>query len=139
MTETDYGSEWRSLAVNLIGQLLTKVEELDKRCEMQLMQLSDLKKQHHELALKVGHLEYEIDRDEDNPPQQHCLEAMDEVSKATQVSLVERVRNRIASEYDPADYCYDEARAAIREVAAWFREQRIVVPASALEEVAHDD
>jgi len=37
-------------------------------------------------------------------------------------SLVERVRNVIASEYDPKDYCWDEARAVIREVAAWLRE-----------------
>ena len=37
-------------------------------------------------------------------------------------SLVEKVRNVIASEYDPADFCWDEARAAIREVAAWLRE-----------------
>lgn len=35
--------------------------------------------------------------------------------------LVERVRNAIASEYEPADYCWDEARAAIREVAAWIK------------------
>ena len=34
-------------------------------------------------------------------------------------SLVERVRNAIASEHDPKDYCWDEARAAIREVIAW--------------------
>ena len=34
-------------------------------------------------------------------------------------SLVERVRNVIASEYDPKDYCWDEARAAIREVSRW--------------------
>ena len=37
-------------------------------------------------------------------------------------SLVKRVRNAIASEYDPKDYCWDEARAAIREVAAWLNE-----------------
>jgi len=34
-------------------------------------------------------------------------------------SLVERVCNVIASEYDPKDYCWDEACAAILEVAAW--------------------
>jgi hypothetical protein len=38
-------------------------------------------------------------------------------------SLVERVRNAISSEYDPKDYCWDEARAAIREVAAWLQER----------------
>jgi hypothetical protein len=77
MTETEYDSEWRKLAVNLIGQLLTKVEELDKRCEVQLMQLSDLQERHHRLTLQVGHLEYEMIKDEDEPPQQYCLEAME--------------------------------------------------------------
>ena len=38
-------------------------------------------------------------------------------------SLVEQVRNAIASEYDPKDYCWDEACAAIRVVATWLREQ----------------
>lgn len=32
-------------------------------------------------------------------------------------SLVGRVRNAIASEYDPKDFCWDEARAAIRVIA----------------------
>ncbi len=41
-------------------------------------------------------------------------------------SLVERVRNAIASEYNPADFCWDEARAAIREVAAWMTSNRDV-------------
>ena len=46
-------------------------------------------------------------------------------------SLVERVRNAIACEYDPKDYCWDEARAAIREVAAWLRDThaRVQIPA----------
>ena len=51
-------------------------------------------------------------------------------------SLVERVRNVIASEYDPKDYCWDEARAAIREVAAWLHAARIWEAADLLEQEA---
>jgi hypothetical protein len=58
-------------------ELRARVETLEKRCEVQLMQLSDLQDRHHRLALRVGHLEYELVRDEDDLPQQHCLEAMD--------------------------------------------------------------
>jgi len=58
-------------------ELRAEVETLEKRCEVQLMQLSDLQERHHRLTLQVGHLEYELDRDDDEEPQQHCLEAMD--------------------------------------------------------------
>lgn len=34
---------------------------------------------------------------------------------------MEQVRNAIASEYDPKDYCWDEARAAIRVIAEALR------------------
>lgn len=34
-------------------------------------------------------------------------------------SLVEVVRHAIACEYDPADHCWDESRAAILAVADW--------------------
>ena len=101
-------------------ELHARVEALDKRCEVQLMQLSDLQKRHHRLTLQVGHLEHELVRDDDEP-QQYCLGAMDPPeanSKPTpnpsqiRSSLVERVRKAIKHEFD-----YD-ARAAIREVAA---------------------
>jgi hypothetical protein len=58
-------------------ELRTRVETLERRCEVQLMQLSDLQDRHHRLTLRVGHLECELVRDEDDEPQQHCLEAMD--------------------------------------------------------------
>jgi hypothetical protein len=58
-------------------ELRARVETLEKRCEVQLMQLSDLQDRHHRLTLRVGHLEYELVRDEDDLPRQHCLEAMD--------------------------------------------------------------
>jgi hypothetical protein len=58
-------------------ELLARVETLERRCEVQLMQLSDLQERHHRLTLRVGHLECELVRDEDDLPQQHCLEAMD--------------------------------------------------------------
>jgi hypothetical protein len=60
-----------------ILELRARVETLEKRCEVQLMQLSDLQDRHHRLTLQVGHLECELVRDEDDPPQQHCLEAME--------------------------------------------------------------
>jgi hypothetical protein len=59
-----------------ILELRARVETLEKRCEVQLMQLSDLQDRHHRLTLKVGHLEHDLYRDDDEP-QQHCLEAMD--------------------------------------------------------------
>jgi len=47
----------------------------------------------------------------------------DPTSNLTEIrsSLVDQVRDAIASEYEPADWCYDEARAAIREVANWLK------------------
>jgi hypothetical protein len=60
-----------------ILELRARVETLERRCEVQLMQLSDLQERHHRLTLQVGHLEHELYRDEDDLPQQHCLEAMD--------------------------------------------------------------
>ena len=60
-----------------ILELRARVETLEKRCEVQLMQLSDLQDRHHRLTLKVGHLEHDLYRDDDDEPQQHCLEAMD--------------------------------------------------------------
>jgi hypothetical protein len=113
-----------------ILELRAKVEALERRCEVQLMQLSDLQERHHRLTLQVGHLEYELVRDDDDEPQQHCLEAMDPpetnfkpTPKDLQIrtSLLERVQAAI---YD-VDYPNgtDEARAAIREVNAWLRER----------------
>jgi len=77
--------QWESIEVyaddNLYDacflELRTRVETLERRCEVQLMQLSDLQERHHRLTLRVGHLECELVRDEDDLPQQHCLEAMD--------------------------------------------------------------
>jgi hypothetical protein len=107
-------------------ELRARVETLDKRCEVQLMQLSELQERHHRLTLQVGHLEHELVRDDDDEPQQYCLEALEPLeanSKPTpnpsqiRSSLVERVRKAIKHEFD-----YD-ARAAIREVNAWLRER----------------
>lgn len=58
-------------------ELRARVQTLEKRCEVQLMQLSDLQERHHRLTLQVGHLEYELDRDDDDEPQQYCLEALE--------------------------------------------------------------
>jgi hypothetical protein len=58
-------------------ELRARVETLEKRCEMQLVRIFDLQDRHHRLTLQVGHLEHDLVRDEDDLPQQHCLEAMD--------------------------------------------------------------
>jgi hypothetical protein len=114
---------------NCIIELRAKVEALEKRCEVQLMQLSDLQERHHRLTLQVGHLEHELVRDDDDKPQQHCLEAIDLLeanSKPTsndrqiRSSLVKRVHSCIVGEPECG---HMQARAVIREVAAWLREQ----------------
>ena len=46
-------------------------------------------------------------------------------------SLVERVAGAIADSEDPHELWYDEARAAIREVAAWLRQQNVGAGAAA--------
>jgi hypothetical protein len=113
-------------------ELHARVEALDKRCGVQLMQLSDLQERHHRLTLQVGHLEHELVRDDDEP-QQYCLEAMDPPeanSKPTpnpsqiRSSLVKRVAATLHRVTDsdpnvPVNEWKPEARAAIREVAAW--------------------
>jgi len=118
-------------------ELHAKVEALEKRCEVQLMQLSDLQGGHHRLTLRVGHLENELVRDVDDEPQQYCLEALEPLeanSKPTpnpsqiRSSLVERVAATLhaATNSDPnvpANEWEPEARAAIREVNAWLRER----------------
>jgi hypothetical protein len=106
-------------------ELRARVEALEKRCEVQLMQLSDLQERHHRLTLQVGHLEHELVRDDDDEPQQHCLEAMDPPeanSKPTpndrqiRTSLVKRVHSCIVGE-PPVGHM--QARSVIREVAEW--------------------
>jgi hypothetical protein len=109
-----------------ILELRTRVETLERRCEVQLMQLSDLQDRHHRLTLQVGHLEYELVRDDDDEPQQHCLEAMDppeansqpelqgptdEELLAVAASTIEPYeRNGIAvGEYEPEYECAVEA------------------------------
>jgi hypothetical protein len=88
------------------------------------MQLSDLQDRHHRLTLQVGHLEHDLVRDDDDEPQQHCLEAMDPPEANSQPtpndrqirsSLVERVARRPKSPslkeqaYDALDtYIYGE-------------------------------
>ena len=110
-------------------ELRARVQSVEERCEVQLMQLSDLQERHHRLTLQVGHLEYELVRDDDNEPQQHCLEAMDPPeanSKPTpndrqiRSSLIKRVHSCIVGE-PPVGRM--QARAAIREVNAWLRER----------------
>jgi hypothetical protein len=43
-----------------ILELRARVETLEKRCEVQLMQLSDLQERHHRLAIRTRHLESEL-------------------------------------------------------------------------------
>jgi hypothetical protein len=114
-------------------ELHAKVEALEKRCEVQLMQLSDLQERHHRLTLQVGHLEHELVRDDDDEPQQYCLKALEPPetnfkppSNSSQIrsSLVDRVAATLHAVTDtdlnvPPGEWAPEARAAIREVAAW--------------------
>jgi hypothetical protein len=114
-----------------IFELRARVEALEKRCEVQLMQLSDLQERHHRLTLRVGHLEHELVRDDGDAPQQHCLEAMEPPETNSQSasnypakpdsSLVERVADAIGAA--DGDGTEAEARAAIRKVSKWLRER----------------
>jgi hypothetical protein len=122
---------------NCIIELRARVEALEKRCEVQLMQLSDLQERHHRLTLQVGHLEHELDRDDDDEPQQYCLEALEPPEANTRamtdlitppLELVQRVATTLhfVTDSDPnvsVDEWMPEARAVIYIVAAWLREQ----------------
>ncbi len=113
-----------------ILELRARVEALERRCEVQ-------QDRHHRLTLQVGHLEYELVRDEDDLPQQHCLEAMDPPEANTRamtdlitppLELVQRVATTLHGVTDsdpnvPVDEWMPEARAVIYVVAAWLREQ----------------
>jgi hypothetical protein len=124
--------------VGAVLELRARVETLEKRCEVQLMQLSDLQERHHRLTLKVGHLEHDLYRDDDDEPQQHCLEAMDPPEANTRamtdlitppLELVQRVATTLHGVTDsdpnvPVDEWMPEARAVIYVVAAWLREQK---------------
>lgn len=130
-------------------ELRARVQALEQRWEVQLMQLSDLQERHHRLTLQVGHLERELVRDDDEP-QQYCLEALDPPDEAAEIldyyaalsaqhqgqavfhgnssSLVERVAATLHAVTDtdpnvPPGEWAPEARAAIREVSAWLRER----------------
>jgi hypothetical protein len=122
---------------NCIIELRARVEALEKRCEVQLMQLSDLQDRHHRLTLQVGHLEHELDRDDDDEPQQYCLEALEPPEANTRamtnlitppLELIQRVATTLhfVTDSDPTvrvDEWMPEARAVIYVVAAWLREQ----------------
>jgi hypothetical protein len=70
--------EWWEASYGL--ELRARVEALERRCEV-------LQDRHHRLTLQVGHLEHDLVRDEDDLPQQHCLEAMDPPEANTQPEL----------------------------------------------------
>jgi hypothetical protein len=110
--------------------LEARVETLEKRCEV-------LQDRHHRLTLQVGHLEHDLVRDDDDLPQQHCLEAMDPPEANSRamtdlitppLELVQRVATTLHGVTDsdpnvPVDEWMPEARAVIYVVAAWLREQ----------------
>lgn len=58
-----------------ILELRDRVEMVEKRCEVQLMQLGDLQDRLHRLTMQTRHLENELVKDSE--PQQHCLEALE--------------------------------------------------------------
>jgi hypothetical protein len=59
-----------------ILELLSRVETLEKKFDVQLMQLCDLQSRFHRLTIELHHLENELVRDEDEP-QQHPVEALE--------------------------------------------------------------
>jgi len=59
-----------------ILELLSRVETLEKKFDVQLMQLSDLQSRFHQLTIELHHLENELVRDEDEY-QQHPVEALE--------------------------------------------------------------
>ena len=59
-----------------ILELLSRVEALEKKFDVQLMQLSDLQSRFHQLTIELHHLENELVKDEDEY-QQHPVEALE--------------------------------------------------------------
>lgn len=59
-----------------ILELRARIEILEKRCEVQLMQLGDLQSRFHRLALQVAHLERETCTDR---AEQHCVKTLTSV------------------------------------------------------------
>jgi hypothetical protein len=59
-----------------ILELLCRVETLEKKFDVQLMQLCDLQSRFHRLTIRLHYLETELVRDEDEP-QQHPVEALE--------------------------------------------------------------
>jgi hypothetical protein len=134
-----YQSEWAERGDEdslCFLDLRAQIESLEKRCAaqlmqlcdlhtVQLMQLSDLQERHHRLALQTRHLESELYTDDE--PQQHCVEALEDISKPTpnpsqiRSSLLDRVAAAIADTDAPADLWHDDARAALHEVAVWLQ------------------
>ncbi len=118
-----------------ILELRARVEQLERRCEVQLMQLSDLQARHHRQSIAVRRLEAEAYTDDQleadsqptpNPNQIRssldlCASDPFNVCRPNHPakpdsSLVERVQQAIGHSYP------DDARAAILEVAAALRE-----------------
>jgi hypothetical protein len=66
-----------------------------------------------------------------------ALEAAQHAPTTTEArpgGLVERVAEALADEFQPSGTWHDEARAAIREVAAWLRAGRMLHAAELLEQ-----
>ena len=59
-----------------ILEVLCRVETLEKKFDVQLMQLCDLQSRFHRLTIRLHYLETELVRDEDEP-QQHPVEALE--------------------------------------------------------------
>ena len=58
-----------------LDHIIRRLEKLEKRCDVQLVQLSGLQEQHHRLVMEIRHLEAEVYVDD--KPQQHCVEALE--------------------------------------------------------------
>jgi len=99
-------------------ELRSRVEVLERRCEVQLQQLGDLQGCHHRLAGSVRLLEREVVVDRPEP-----ATATEESSAAAPAgSLVEQMLDAMDQHLESNRYA--EARAALRVVADWFRIER---------------
>jgi hypothetical protein len=94
-------------------ELRSRIELLEKRCEVQLTQLSDVQERSHRLALQVRQLENELVRDD--APTSTSLP-----SKET-APLLERVAAVISRDGEPINWV--DAYAVIREVASWIQDK----------------
>lgn len=117
------------------SKLSDRVERLEKRCDVQLQQLSDLQSSHHRLAESVRRLEAEVYTDAEVPDAP--APKPPPVAPPSTDSLVLRLATTLGQIQADGQWIRPPARAAIREVAAWLRTKRLLHAAELLEQEAN--